>query len=172
MIITSASQYCDLIGAAVADPGGFRGFSGKPLLNEADIRVGATCLQCWRTKRLRRKLPSYSSLNCQEMPLSFKHNYICRNSLHHAAFLEASVYAWHGPNIHVSESNVYRRAIPAMILFPGRLFFYLQFDAKNNCFSKLITWTSQTRPRIDGVRKSVPYSIYHSRNQLKSRFPQ
>ena len=31
----------------------------------------------------------------------------------------------------------------------------LQFDAKNNCFS--ITRTSQTRPRIDGVRTSVAY---------------
>ena len=44
------------------------------------------------------------------------------NSIHHAAFLEASVYTWHDPNIHVSESNI--RAIPAVMLFPGRLFFY------------------------------------------------
>ena len=28
---------------------------------------------CWRAKRPRRKFPSYSSLNSQEMPLSFKH---------------------------------------------------------------------------------------------------
>ena len=32
------------------------------------------------------------------MPLFFKHNYICRNSVHQVALLEASVYTWHGPN--------------------------------------------------------------------------
>ena len=32
--------------------------------------------------------------------------YICHNSVHHAPFLKASVYTWHAPNIHVSESNV------------------------------------------------------------------
>ena len=33
----------------------------------------AVCLQRWHAKRPRLKLPSYSSLNSQEMPLSFKH---------------------------------------------------------------------------------------------------
>ena len=33
----------------------------------------AVCLQRWRAKRPRRKFPSYSSLNSEEMPLSFKH---------------------------------------------------------------------------------------------------
>ena len=66
----------------------------------------AVCLQRWRAKQPRRKFPGYSSLNSQEMPLSFKHIAICRNSAHHAAFLEASVDTWHGPNIHVSESYV------------------------------------------------------------------
>ena len=46
-----------------------------------------SCLQRWRAKRPGRKLPSYSSLNSQEMPLSFKHIFV-----HHAAFLEASEY--------------------------------------------------------------------------------
>ena len=36
-------------------------------------RATAVCLQCGRAKRPRRKLPSYSSLNSQEMPLSFKY---------------------------------------------------------------------------------------------------
>ena len=49
-----------------------------------------------------------------EMPLSSKHIF-GRNPVHHAAFLEASVYTWHGLNIQVSEKDVYRCAIPAVM---------------------------------------------------------
>ena len=36
------------------------------------------------------------------MSLSFKHNIIIRrNPAHHADFLEASVYTWHGPNVYI-----------------------------------------------------------------------
>ena len=68
----------------------------------------------------RRKLPSYSLLDSQEMPLSFKH--IRRNPVHHAAFWEASTYKWHGPIIPGPKLNVYRRSIPAVVLFRGRFF--------------------------------------------------
>ena len=45
----------------------------KPLSRSNIDYATAVCLQRWRAKRPRRKLPSYSSLNSQEMPLSFKH---------------------------------------------------------------------------------------------------
>ena len=45
----------------------------KPLLRSNIDYATTVCLQRWRPKRPRRKLPSYSSLNSQEMPLSFKH---------------------------------------------------------------------------------------------------
>ena len=44
-----------------------------------------------------------------------------------------------------------RDAVSRAIIFLLRS--VTQFDAKNNCLS--ITWTSQTRPRIDGVRQSM-----------------
>ena len=60
------------------------------------------CLQRWRP---RRKFPSYSSLNSEEMPLSFKHIFAL---IPYTMPLlgGASVYTWHCPNIHVSESDV------------------------------------------------------------------
>ena len=67
-----------------------------------------TSLACKATK-----LPSYSSLNSQEMPLYFKH--IFAVIPYTMPLLEASVYTWHVPNIHVSENNDYRRAIPAVM---------------------------------------------------------
>ena len=45
----------------------------KPLSRSNIDYTTAVCLQRWRAKRPRRKFPSYSSLNSQEMPLSFKH---------------------------------------------------------------------------------------------------
>ena len=97
---------------------------GQKLLSRSNIDYAtAVSLHRWRAKRPRRKLPSYSWLNSQEMPLSFKHIFaVIPYTM--PLFLKASVYTWHGPNIHVSESNVYRRAIPAVMIFPGRLFFY------------------------------------------------
>ena len=56
-------------------------------------------------KRPRRKLPSYSSLNSEEMPLSFKHIFALIPYTM-PLFGGASVYTWHCPNIHVSESYV------------------------------------------------------------------
>ena len=65
----------------------------------------AVCLQRWRAKRPRRKFPSYCSLNSEEMPLSFKHIFALIPYTM-PLFGGASVYTWHCPNIHVSESNV------------------------------------------------------------------
>ena len=45
----------------------------KPLSRSNMDYATAVCLQRWRAKRPRRKLPSYSALNSEEMPLSFKH---------------------------------------------------------------------------------------------------
>ena len=69
------------------------------------LRATAVCLQRWCAKRPRRKFPSYSSLNSEEMPLSFKHIFAL---IPHTMPLlgGASVYTWHCPNIHVSESYV------------------------------------------------------------------
>ena len=47
------------------------GTMGQKPLSRSNIDY-ATAVR-WRAKRPRRKLPSYSSLNSQEMPLSFKH---------------------------------------------------------------------------------------------------
>ena len=47
------------------------GAMGQKLLSQSNIDYATTvCLQCGHA---RRKLPNYSSLNSQEMPLSFKH---------------------------------------------------------------------------------------------------
>ena len=63
------------------------------------VKHGPVCLQRWR------KFPSYSSLNSEEMPLSFKHIFALIPYTM-PLFGGASVYTWHCPNIHVSESYV------------------------------------------------------------------
>ena len=45
----------------------------KPLSRSNMDYATAVCLQRWRAKRPKRTFPSYSSLNSEEMPLSFKH---------------------------------------------------------------------------------------------------
>ena len=99
------------------------------------------------------------------MPLSFKHIFAV-NAVHHAAFLEASVYVytWHGPN----NTGVRKRCLSlrhsgrdafseAVIFLPRFVTKYYSLALKITA-SVYITWTSQTRPRIDGVRKSMAYS--------------
>ena len=74
----------------------------KPLSWSNMDYATAVCLQRWRP---RLKLPSYSSLNSEEMPLSFKHIFALIPYTM-PLFGGASVYTWHCPNIHVSESYV------------------------------------------------------------------
>ena len=76
----------------------------KPLSRSNRDYATAVCLQRWRAKRPRRKFPSYSS-NSEEMPLSFKHIFALIPYTM-PLFGGASVYTWHCPNIHVSESYV------------------------------------------------------------------
>ena len=100
----------------------------------------------WRAKR-RRKLPSYSSLNSQEMPLSFKHIFAVI-SYTMPLFLEASVYTWHCPNIHVSECLAPRHS--GRDAFSGAIIFLLRFVTKYYSLTLKITASV-----LHGFRKRV-----------------
>ena len=105
-------------------------------------------------KAIKTKLPSYSSLISQEMPLSFKHIFAVIPCI--MPLVWRCPYTWHVPNIHVSESNIYLRAIPAVMQFCIKFYYSLTLKITAP------VWTSQTCPKVDGVKKSVAYSTYNT----------
>ena len=113
---------------------------------------------CWCAKRPKRKLPCYSSLDSQEMPLPFKHIFAIilytMPLLGRRLYIHGMVRFIPGPKL-----NVYRRTIPPMMLFRGQPKIVTKHYSLmlNNCFS--IARTSQMCPKIDGVRYSVAHAI-------------